>query len=95
MKALVAAAAFALTLTACGGDGDDALAERAEESAENRAEALETMADTSTGAEADALDARADQVEDMGEARAEAIDNSDVDVDTLTEAQKNAMIEGR
>lgn len=96
MKTLLAATSAALLLlTACGGNGDDALADRAEEAAENRADMLDAMADNSTGGQAEALEERADQVEDMGEMQAEAIDDSDVDADRLSDAQKNAMVEGR
>ena len=69
--ATLAAAAF--SLSACGGDGDDALGDKAE----------------------DALEDQADAVEDAGEAREEAIDDSDVDTDGLSNAQKEGMVNGQ
>lgn len=92
--ATLAAAAF--SLAACGGDGDDALGERAEDAAENQADALEEMADNAaTPAQEEALEDQADAVEDAGEAREEAIDDSDVDTDELSNAQKEGMINGQ
>lgn len=94
MKAVFTAlaAASALALSACGGDGDDALGQQAEENMENKAENLEAMADNATtDAQEQALEAQAEAVEDMGDKKEEAIDNTDVDADELSESQKNAM----
>lgn len=88
-------AAAALPLAACGGDGDDALGERAEEMADNRAETLEAAADNASGARADMLEERADAVEEAGEERADAIDDADVDAEELSAAQKEAMVNGQ
>lgn len=88
MKRFIAPALLVLAaapLAACGGDGDDALAERAEEQGEAQAEAA--MANG-------ANEMVADQIEDNAEARAEAIDDSDVDVDDLSQAQRDAMVNG-
>ncbi|PCD02260.1 hypothetical protein COC42_12475 [Sphingomonas spermidinifaciens] len=88
MKRLIAPALLVLAaapLSACGGDGDDALAERAEEQGEAQAEAA-----VANGAN----EAVADQIEDNAEARADAIDESDVDTDDLSEAQQNALVNG-
>ncbi|UUL82676.1 hypothetical protein [Sphingomonas qomolangmaensis] len=76
---------MAVPLAACGGDGDDALAERAEEQGEANAEAAEAMG---------ANEAVVEGIEDNAEDRAEAIDDSDVDTDDLTGAQQNAMVNG-
>lgn len=91
---LPALAATALTLTACGGQGDDALGDNAEDAAEAQAENLEAMADNSTGAQAEALEQQADAVEDAGEQREEAIDDSDVNADSLSNEQRNALVNG-
>ena len=86
------AGAAALMLAACGGDGDDALGDRAEDQAEAKAENMYDAADNMTGPAAERMEEKAEAVEAQGERREEAIDNSDVDTDELTEAQKNAMV---
>ena len=80
MRRIIAAtfAALTLSLAACGGDGDDALGDRAEESAENKADALDEMADNASGAQEDALEAQADATREAGEQKEEAIDDADV-----------------
>ncbi len=75
----------AAPLAACGGDGDDALAERAEEQAEDQADAMRANGMS---------DAAADAVEEAGEDRADAIDDSDVDADELTQGQRDALVNG-
>ena len=83
MKSLLTAAlgAAALSLAACGGQGDDSLGDNAADAAEAQAENLEAAADnTSNEAQADALETRADAVEEAGEAKEEAIDDADVKV---------------
>lgn len=82
---LILAAALALPLAACGGDGDDALAERAEQAGEQQAEAARANGMT---------EAAADQLEEAGEERAEQIDDSDVDADALSAEQKAALVTG-
>lgn len=82
---LPAVAASALALSACGGDGDDALGDRAEDQAEAVADNLE----------ANGMEAQADAVEDRGEATEERIDESDVDADSLNSAQQNALVNGQ
>lgn len=84
--------AAALMLAACGGDGDDALGERAEDQAEAKAENMYDAADNIGGPAGERLEEKAEAVEAQGERREEAIDNSDVDTDELTEAQKNAIV---
>jgi hypothetical protein len=88
-------AAFTLSLAACGGDGDDALGDRAEEAAENKADTLDAAAANASGAQEDALQDQAEQVRDAGDAKEEAIDDSDVDTDELSEGQKNAIVNGQ
>lgn len=67
-----------LMLTACGGQGDDALGDNVADAAENRADGLEDAADNASGAQEDALEAQADIIRDTGEAQEEAIDDADV-----------------
>lgn len=75
------AGATALALAACGGEGDDALADEYEDAAENEADALEEQADQAEAmgdeATADALEEQADQVEAEGEAMEDAVDDAD------------------
>ena len=74
--ALVGAASLALA--ACGGKGDDALAENVQENYENAAENLDAMAANTTGAEAATLENQADALEAEGARKEEAIDEADV-----------------
>ena len=83
--ALVGAASLALA--ACGGQGDDALAENVQENFENAAENLDAMAaNTANAAEADALGNQADALANEGAAQEDAIDDADVNA-----AAVNAM----
>lgn len=84
-----------LCLSACGGKGDDRLGDNAADAAEARADDLEVMADNASDRRAEQLEERADAVEERGEAAEEAIDESDVNADRLSEAQKNALINGQ
>lgn len=92
--ALATMTAACLTLAACGGQGDDRLGDQAQEAAENRADAIDATADTMTGAAEDATEARADAVRAAGEAKEEAIDDADVNADAMTNAQREAIIDG-
>lgn len=91
IKMMAGVAAACLALSACGGSGDDALGEKAQENAENKADAIEEVADNATGAQEDALEAQAEVVRDTGEAKEEAIDDADVDAGSMTNAQQNAV----
>jgi gas vesicle protein len=94
MKALLTAASAAslMLLSACGGNGDDALGERAEDAAENKADNMDAMADNMSGAAADNMEAQAEAVREAGDAKEEAIDDSNVNAEAMTEAQKNAVV---
>ena len=74
-------ATLTVPLAACGGNGDDKLAERVEDRAENRADAMEERAD--------ALDARAERERDKGYQRADAIDAADVNAEAMSAERKN------
>jgi hypothetical protein len=84
--------AAALALAACGGKGDDALADNVADNYEAAADNLEAMADnTANGAEAAALENQADALEAEGSRKEEAIDDADVNAANANEAQVNAM----
>jgi hypothetical protein len=94
MKLLVKAALgpALLAVAACGGKGDDALADNAADAYEAQADNVENMADNVTNeATEDALQNKADALREKGEAKEEAIDRSDVDTRTMTESQKEAV----
>ena len=94
MKSLlnVALGAAALTLAACGGQGDDAAGDNVADAAEAQADNLEAAADnTSNEAQADALENRADAIEDAGEAKEEAIDEADVNAQGMSPQQQNQV----
>jgi hypothetical protein len=93
VKALMIAAVAAgcLTLAACGGKGDDALGEQAQENMENKADALDAAADNMSGPAADQLEAQADATREAGDAKEEAIDDADLNADAMTPAEKNAV----
>ena len=83
-----------LLLAGCGGKGDDKLGEQAQEAMENRADARDAAADNMTGPAADMMEANADATRTAGDAKEEAIDDSDVNADAMTSAEKNAVING-
>ena len=89
--ALIAALTL-LPLSACDkGKGDDRLAGRVEDAADNRADAMENNADMMRN-QADMLDNRAGAVRDNGEARGDAIDAADVNANAMTPEQRQAII---
>ncbi len=95
MNALIKASAIAgfLALAACGGQGDDALADNVAEAADNRADVIDQQAESMpTQAGEEAMHDQADAVRDAGEAKADAIDKADVNAAAMTEAQKNAIV---
>ena len=74
--ALVGAASLALA--ACGGKGDDSLGDNVAGAYENKAEAVDAMADNASGATEDALESNASDLREKGEDAEEAIDDADV-----------------
>lgn len=74
-----AAIATFAALAACGGKGDDALAENVEQAYDNQADQLDAIAENSTNAaQADALEGQADALRSEGDNKADAIDAADV-----------------
>jgi hypothetical protein len=84
-----------VSLTACGGKGDDKLGDQAEQAADNRADALDAAAANSSGATEQALEAQADATREAGASREEAIDASDINAHALSNAQKEAVVNGQ
>ena len=89
MKLLAAAllTASALSLTACGGSGDDKLGDQAADAAENRADAVEAQG-------GDAAEDQAEAIRDNGEEAEERIDDSDIDARALSNEQRGAIVNG-
>ena len=80
--------AATLALAACGGQGDDALADNVNDNYEAAADNLEMMADNAAmPGEAAALENQADALEAEGDRKEEAIDEAD----TNNAAAVNAM----
>ena len=74
----------ALSLAACNNSPSDKLADRVENTADARADAME--------ARADMLDNQAEQVRDTGESRADAIQAADMNVATMSPEQRDAIV---
>jgi len=75
----VATLAAALSLSACGGKGDDAAAANAQAGFENMADSQDDMADNATnGLAEDAYEANAAALREQGEDVADSIDDNDI-----------------
>ena len=83
--------AAALALSACGGKGDDALADNVEDNYDAAADNLDAAADNTAGATSDALENQADALREEGDRKADAIDKADVNAAATNSAQVNAM----
>ncbi|MDQ2893759.1 MAG: hypothetical protein M3R64_11825 [Pseudomonadota bacterium] len=82
--ALAGLAMLAAPLAACGGNGDDKLAGRVEDAADNRADQMDAMAAN--------LEDRADRTRKVGEQRADAIDAADLNAHAMSNEQKAEII---
>jgi hypothetical protein len=87
--ALIGAASLALS--ACGGKGDDALAENVQENYDNAADNLDAAAANTTGAESATLANQADALRQEGDRKEEAIDKADVNAAATSPNAVNAM----
>lgn len=84
--------AASLALAACGGQGDDALAENVQENYDNAADNLDAIADnTANPAVADNLANQAEALREEGGRKEDAIDDADPNAATTNAAQVNAM----
>ena len=84
-------AATALTLGACSKSPSDKLANRVENAADMRADAMESNADDLRN-QAAMLDNRADAARDTAESRADAIQASDMNVAGMSQQQRDAIV---
>ncbi len=79
-------------LAACGGKGDDSLGDNVSQAYDNKADALDAMADnTSNEAASDALENKADALRAEGDRKEDAIDAADVNAAAVNSATVNAM----
>ena len=92
-KAVVLGTALtAMTLGGCGSNSpSDKLAGRVENAADARANELEARSDN-LQARADMLDNRAEQVRETGESRADAIKAADMNVQGMSQEQRDAIV---
>jgi|GEM_PF-815336 len=91
----IALGASLFAVSACGGKGDDSLGDNAADAAEMKADNLEAAADNATSeVRSDALEDQAEVVRETGQAKEEAIDDSDMNADAMTDAQKEAATNG-
>ena len=81
----------ALALTACNKSPSDKLADRVENAADNRADAMEANADTLRN-QAAVLDNRAEKARDTGESRSDAIQAADMNVAGMSQEQRDAIV---
>lgn len=93
MKTIVTLAALtaALALTACSQSPSDKLADRVENAADSRADAMEADADVLRN-QAARLDNRAETVRDTGESRSDAIEAADMNVAAMSQEQRDAIV---
>ena len=84
-------AAAILPLAACNKSPSDKLADRVENAADNRADAMEANADTLRN-QAALLDNRADKARNTGDSRADAIQAADMNVAAMSQEQRDAIV---
>jgi ElaB/YqjD/DUF883 family membrane-anchored ribosome-binding protein len=83
---MLALAALALPLAACGGKGDDKLGSDIKEAADNRADVMEATADN--------MKDQADAVRDNAADQADAVDDADVNAQAMSQGEKTALVNG-
>jgi hypothetical protein len=93
MKTLITALAVVaiLPVAACNKSPSDKLADRVENAADNRADAMEANADTLRN-QAAMLDNRADKARDTGESRSDAIQAADMNVAGMSQERRDAIV---
>ncbi len=80
-----------LPLAACNNSPSDKLADRVENAADTRADAMEANADVLRN-QAAQLDNRADKARDTGESRSDAIQAADMNVAGMSQEQRDAIV---
>lgn len=80
-----------LPLAACNKSPSDKLADRVENAADTRADAMEANADVLRN-QAAQLDNRADKARDTGESRSDAIQAADMNVAGMSQEQRDAIV---
>ena len=93
MKSVITLVALAavLPLAACNKSPSDKLADRVENAADNRADAMEANADVLRN-QAARLDDRADKARDTGESRSDAIEAADMNVAGMSQERRDAIV---
>ena len=93
MKSIITLVALAavLPLAACNKSPSDKLADRVENAADTRADAMEANADVLRN-QAAQLDNRAEKARDTGESRSDAIEAADMNVAGLSQDQRDAIV---
>ena len=93
MKSVITLVALAalLPLAACNKSPSDKLADRVENAADNRADAMEANADVLRN-QAARLDDRADKARDTGESRSDAIQAADMNVAGMSQERRDAIV---
>lgn len=85
------ALATILPLAACNSSPSDKLADRVENAADNRADAMEANADMLRN-QAARLDNRAEKARDTAESRADAIEAADMNVAGMSQERRDAIV---
>lgn len=93
MKSVITLVALAavLPLAACNKSPSDKLADRVENAADTRADAMEADADVLRN-QAAQLDNRAEKARDTAESRSEAIEAADMNVAGMSQEQRDAIV---
>ena len=93
MKSMITLAALAavLPLAACNKSPSDKLADRVENAADTRAEAMEANAQDLRN-QAAQLDNRADKARKTGDSRSDAIEAADMNVAGMSQGQRDAIV---
>ncbi|VVT30343.1 conserved exported hypothetical protein [Sphingomonas aurantiaca] len=93
MKSVITLVALAavLPLAACNKSPSDKLADRVENAADNRADAMEANADVLRN-QAARLDDRADKARDTGDSRSDAIEAADMNVASMSQERRDAIV---